>query len=154
MPAYMRNAIPWDRFECAVFSRPIRYRLPPMSSLQVAFLRGVNVGGKNRLPMAKLAAMFTSAGCSRVETYIQSGNVLFEVPAHRAGSVPARIERDLEAFFGHRIPVVIRTAAELRSVARKNPYLESGVDHRWLHVAFLAARPGAKLVSALDPALS
>ncbi len=51
--------------------------MPVNKAKHVALLRGINVGGKNKLPMKSLAALFTDAGCLNVETYIQSGNVVF-----------------------------------------------------------------------------
>ena len=120
-------------------------------STEIALLRGVNVGGKNRLPMKELTAMFAAAGCLRAETYIQSGNVIFEPPAARAKEIPTRIERELAARFGHPIPLVIRTASELRAVVKQNPFLAGGADQDTLHVGFLAVKPSAKAVAALDP---
>ncbi|HVV46517.1 MAG TPA: DUF1697 domain-containing protein, partial [Bryobacteraceae bacterium] len=55
--------------------------------VQVALLRGVNVGGRNKLPMRDLAEMFENAGCTNVRTFIQSGNVVFRAPA----GVPANL---------------------------------------------------------------
>lgn len=120
-------------------------------STEIALLRGVNVGGKNRLPMKELTAVFAAAGCVRVETFIQSGNVIFERPAARAKEIPTRIERELAARFGHPIPLVIRTASELQAVVKLNPFLAAGADPDSLHVGFLAAKPSAKAVAALDP---
>ena len=54
----------------------------------VALLRGINVGGKNVLPMKELAAMFGAAGCTGVLTYIQSGNVVFHAPAAALNKLP------------------------------------------------------------------
>ena len=58
-----------------------------------ALLRGVNVGGKNKLPMADLRDIFTAAGCAAVQTYIQSGNVVFEAAPDLAGRVPEIVTR-------------------------------------------------------------
>ena len=58
-----------------------------------ALLRGVNVGGKNKLPMKDLAEMFSTAGCKEVRTFIQSGNVVFKAPASLAKKVPGLARR-------------------------------------------------------------
>ena len=63
------------------------------STTCVALLRGVNVGGKNKLPMRDLATIFEQAGCDAVETYIQSGNVLFKAEPDLAAAVPHAIEQ-------------------------------------------------------------
>jgi uncharacterized protein (DUF1697 family) len=121
------------------------------ASTHVALLRGINVGGKNRLPMAELVAMFERAGCSDVRTYIQSGNVVFSAPAPVAAQVGTKVSAAIEKQLGLRVPLVLRTAAELRAVAAKNPFLGAGEDTARLHVAFLSALPTAAAGAALDP---
>src|SRR5271163_4473886 len=88
----------------------------------VALLRGINVGGKNKLPMADLSALFTGAGCAGVQTYIQSGNVVFDAPAAVADGLPVRIQQAITDRFGYRIPVVMRTAGDLAAISRGNPF--------------------------------
>ena len=78
----------------------------------IALLRGINVGGKNKLPMKDLAALFRDAGCDRVQTYIQSGNVVFQATPALASCIPALIAKAISESFGYRVPVVTRTADE------------------------------------------
>src|SRR5262245_12012433 len=101
-------------------------RRQPPSARYAALLRGINVGGKNKLPMKDLSAIFASAGCTGVETYIQSGNVVFEAPRAVADALPGEIARLIAARFGYRIPVILRSAEELDEVARRNPFLARG----------------------------
>jgi uncharacterized protein (DUF1697 family) len=117
----------------------------------VALLRGINVGGKNILPMKELAAMFVGCGCGNVATYIQSGNVVFSASAGVAKGLAGLITREIEERFGIRIPVVMRTAEELGAVIRDNPYLNAGVPEELLYVYFLADVPAAGTVGKLDP---
>ena len=117
----------------------------------VALLRGVNVGGNNLLPMRDLAKLFTAAGCDRVSTYIQSGNVVFSATADVAARVPAAVGDAVERRFGFRVPIVIRTTDELRDVIRVNPFLDRGADPSALYVAFLADAPSARSIATLDP---
>jgi uncharacterized protein (DUF1697 family) len=117
----------------------------------VALMRGVNVGGKNRLPMKDLAAIFAGAGCADVVTYIQSGNVVFRATDACAARVPAAVAKAVADRFAFRSPVVMRSAAELRAVARGNPYRKAGADVDALHVLFLADCPAAARVAELDP---
>lgn len=117
---------------------------------RVALLRGINVGGKNKLRMADLSALFTKAGCAGVQTYIQSGNVVFDAPAAVADGLPARIERAIADRFGYRIPVVMRTAGELAAISRGNPFLAGGAAPDTLHVVFLPGVADADRVAALD----
>jgi hypothetical protein len=79
----------------------------------IALLRGLNVGGKNRLAMADLAAAFEAAGAGAPRTFIQSGNVLFEAPAARAPGLAEAARRTLASRHGLEVPVVLRSAAEL-----------------------------------------
>lgn len=113
----------------------------------VALLRGVNVGGKNVLPMKDLAALCVAEGCSDVRTFIQSGNVVFSADPTAAESLPARLADAIERGFGFRSPVVLRTAEDLAAVPANNPFPDT--DH--VHVVFLADRPDPAAVSALDP---
>jgi uncharacterized protein (DUF1697 family) len=120
----------------------------------VALLRGLNLGGKNRLPMKALKATFEEAGCRDVRTYIQSGNVLFAVPAARARGLATRLTGLVAARHGLRVPVVLRSVEALRAAVRGNPLLEGGADPATLHVAFLAEPPAPAAAAALDPGRS
>jgi uncharacterized protein (DUF1697 family) len=119
-----------------------------MPDSRLALLRGINVGGKNKLPMRELAAMFEGAGCGNVRTFIQSGNVIFTAGAKVSASLGAVIASKIEEQFGHRVPVILRTAQQLREVVSNNPFPDSPDN---LHVMFLADRPSAAKISALDP---
>ena len=116
----------------------------------VALLRGVNVGGKNRLPMADLRDIFTAAGCAAVQTYIQSGNVVFESAQDLAERVSDIVTSAIRRKFGYETAVVMRSSEELRRVVASNPFDISG-DPRFLQVAFLEDTPGSEAVSRLDP---
>lgn len=122
-----------------------------MTGANVALLRGINVGGKNKLPMADLAAMFREAGCDDVRTYIQSGNVVFRAGPALAGDIPSLISASILDQFGYRIPVVTRTASEFREIVKANPFSESGTEANKLLVLFLADLPDRAQVEALDP---
>jgi uncharacterized protein (DUF1697 family) len=113
---------------------------------QIALLRAVNVGGNNRLAMADLARLAREAGATDVETYIQSGNLVYSAP-DRDGFA-ARLEAGLSAV-GVRSPVVTRTLAEWRSVAYNSP--EALGDPTSLYVAFLRDLPAASQVATLNP---
>jgi uncharacterized protein (DUF1697 family) len=117
----------------------------------VALLRGINVGGKNRLPMNDLATMFKDAGAQEVRTYIQSGNVIFRADAARIGRLGTAIAKAMQADLGWSVPIVIRSAAELGAAVKGNPFLEEGIAAGALHVGFLLDRPARARVAALDP---
>jgi uncharacterized protein (DUF1697 family) len=118
-------------------------------SSYVALLRGINVSGRNKIPMAELRTLFETLKCEDVVTYIQSGNVVFSSlakPVKVANDIAAGIKRE----FGFEIPVVVRTRAELAKVAASNPYLVTGADESKLHVTFLAEKPTAAAIATLD----
>jgi uncharacterized protein (DUF1697 family) len=113
----------------------------------VALLRGINVGGKNKVPMAELRALVDSLGLREVSTFIQSGNVLFTaVKAVAPETLEAIIEREL----GVRSTVVLRTARQLDAVIAANPFTE--VDLSTLHVGFMAEQPPAAAMKRIEAA--
>jgi uncharacterized protein (DUF1697 family) len=125
----------------------------PVNTPHAALLRGVNVSGKNMLPMKELARMFSDAGCANVRTYIQSGNVVFEAPPGAPGIAEA-IQTKIEKRYGYRVPVILRTSAQLLKTIRDNPFLKAGAHEKTLYVYFLAHTPDAGAIAALDPARS
>ena len=111
----------------------------------VALLRGINVGGKHSVPMARLRALCESLGYADVTTYIQSGNVVFTA---KKTVVPGAFEKALTTEFGFEIPVVLRTRAELARVVDDDPFPKAERAH--VHVGFLATKPAAAAVKAID----
>jgi uncharacterized protein (DUF1697 family) len=121
-----------------------------MNGTHVALLRGINVGGKNKLPMKDLARMFVAAGCGGVRTYIQSGNVIFRADEPVAARIPQLISKAIEDEFGYRIEILLRTLEQLRRTVLGNPFLEAGCDPAWLHVAFLSAAANTEALQQMD----
>ena len=117
----------------------------------VALLRGINVGGKNKLPMKDLVGIFDEAGCVAVRHYIQSGNVVFDAAPTLAAKIPALVQTAIEKGFGLRIPLVVRSEKELLAAIAGNPFIAEGADPDALHVMFLGEQPAKAAVAALDP---
>lgn len=119
---------------------------------RVALCRGVNVNGR-RLAMTDLAAAFERAGCREVETYIQSGNVVFAGGEPAEDRLVARLRAAITEASGLDVPLVVRTAAELAAVVSDNPFLAGPAPSpdADLHVTFLADHPSAARVAALAP---
>ena len=113
----------------------------------IALLRAVNVGGTGALPMAELKSMCADAGFWCVETYIASGNVVFDSTAKPA-KVKAELEARLLAFAGKPVAVVIRTAREMVAVQKGNPFRKA--EPKYTYVVFLDRRPPR---DALDHAI-
>jgi uncharacterized protein (DUF1697 family) len=118
----------------------------------VALLRGINVGGKNILPMKSLAEIFRNAGAEDIKTYIQSGNVLFR--AAHPDKIAAKVSAQILTDFSLKVPVITRSAAEIAAATTANPFLQSGIDPSLLHVVFLAGQPSPEQIAKLDPTRS
>jgi uncharacterized protein (DUF1697 family) len=106
----------------------------------IALLRAVNVGGTGKLPMSDLKAMCEDAGFSKVQTFIASGNVVFESKAS-ASKVKCDLEARLLAYAESPIGVVVRTAAEMAAVLKANPFPMAAPSHTI--AIFLDASPPA-----------
>ncbi len=128
-------------------------RVSAAETTHVALLRGINVGGKNKLVMSALVALFGAAGCREVRTYIQSGNVVFRAASALAARLADELQRRIQREHGLSVPVVLRTADELEHVVRGNPFLRAkgGASEEFLHVAFLANEPARSALATLDP---
>jgi uncharacterized protein (DUF1697 family) len=115
-------------------------------STHVALLRGINVGGRTKVPMKDLRATFEALGFTDVATYIQSGNVVFDAKsAPKAAAIEGRIART----FGFDIAVVLRTPKELAGVIDANPFPD---DTAKVHVMFLNQAPTAAAFAKIDSA--
>jgi len=119
-----------------------------MPDTRLALLRGINVGGKNKLPMRELAGMFEDAGCEDVRTFIQSGNVIFTASAGVSKGLAGVVASKIEERFGYKVPVILRTAQQLLDVVSNNPFPDA---EDMLHLMFLADRPSPAKIAALDP---
>ena len=116
----------------------------------VMLLRGVNVGGHNRLPMKALIGALEEAGATQVRTLLQSGNAVFSVQAARAERSAAAAMRLLVKSVGFEPRFTLRSAAEFGRTARTHPCDAPKRDPSSLHVGFLAARPTAPAVRTLE----
>ena len=106
-------------------------------SKYVAFLRGINVGGKNKIKMEALREMFAALGCSSVKTYINSGNVIFETAETNEKKLAAKIETAIEKEFSLSIKVMVRTVDEIEEIIKNNPFARQFENDKDLHVLFL-----------------
>jgi len=93
----------------------------------VAFLRAINVGGSHVVKMDALKAMFEDSGFTKVETFIASGNVIFETPSRDLGAVERRIEQFLERALGYEVVTFIRSLEDVAAIARYQPFPASAM---------------------------
>ena len=112
----------------------------------ISMLRGVNVGGHNKIKMDALRALYTSLKLRDAQTYVQSGNVIFRTDERDIARLTKRIEDGIERKFGFRPDVILRTAAEMRDVVARNPFAKRrGIEPGKLLVTFLASDPPAEV---------
>lgn len=113
----------------------------------VAFLRAINVGGNAIIKMTDLKRMFETAGMENVQTYIQSGNVVFECAEKGISVLEKQIESQLEGAAGYKIHLFVRMMRQLQSIVKKNPFEAKAGE--MAYVAFLNQKPEAKNRQAL-----
>jgi uncharacterized protein (DUF1697 family) len=114
----------------------------------VALLRGINLGGHNKVAMADLRQLVASLGHTDVATYIQSGNVVFGHASRSAAALATQLEQRIAKATGFAVPVVLRTAAEMARVIAANPFPR--VDPDYLHVMFVGTALADDALGALD----
>ena len=116
----------------------------------ISLLRGINVGGHNKVPMKQLATLFETLGFSDVRTFIQSGNVVFKAPKSSTESLSKKIEKSIEAEFGFSVSVVTRTPEDLTRAIEGNPFRkECKAEPAKVHIAFLGGPPSAEATKKL-----
>jgi uncharacterized protein (DUF1697 family) len=104
----------------------------------VALLRGVNVTGHHSIRMEQLRGLCDRLGFERVETYVQSGNVVFQAKTENPALLSKLFSESILDSFGFETPVIVRTSKEMENVVADNPFLkEKDVDSSKLHVTFL-----------------
>lgn len=118
----------------------------------LALLRGINVGGHNRLAMADLRGVMTSLGHADVATYIQSGNVVFTTAGPNMKVLAAELERAIADTLGVRPKVLVLSRDELSQVVAANPYPEE-TNPKCLHGVFRADAMGPDDIAAVADAL-
>lgn len=104
----------------------------------VALLRGINVGGHNKIKMDELRAMFSTLGFEDVKSYINSGNIIFEIRKTGNDKLVTKIEKAIAKTFSLQIKVVIRESAEVANLVKQNPFHDKMTDEKNLYVAFLS----------------
>ena len=102
------------------------------------FLRGINVGGHHKLPMAELRNTLTETGCENVRTLLNSGNIVFVTKQTNIRELESKIERHLSQIFKFPVPVILCTKIEIADLVNKNPFktINFHKDIR-LYVSFL-----------------
>ena len=118
----------------------------------ILLLRGVNVGGHRKVPMAELRALCGEIGFANVRTYLASGNVVADVRGGDAPSAAKALETAIEAHFGFPVDVIVRDHAYLRAVAESCPFPAADLEARQLHVTYFSAPVDEERFASVDRA--
>jgi uncharacterized protein (DUF1697 family) len=117
----------------------------------VALLRGINLGPNKRVKMDALRKSFESLGLKNVQTYIQSGNVVFRAGKTSSAALRKRIEERIIKDFGFSALTILRSQEELDRVVKANPFVKQhGASPESLHVVFLAETPETAVLKQLE----
>ena len=123
-------------------------------STWIVLFRGINVGGKNVLPMDELVRDLQSLHLEGVKTYIQSGNAIFRSSRKVSAALGAKIAAKIEDRHGFRPHVLILSADQLENAMESNPFPEAEAEPKTLHLFFLASPPAAPDIESLSAAKS
>ena len=115
----------------------------------IALLRGINVSGQKMIKMAELKTHFEALGYQDVQTYIQSGNIVFKAAGTTPSSLEQAISEKIREVYGFEVAVTVRRPEDLRHILDNNPFLQRGEDPERLYVTFLGALPAAAQVEKL-----
>jgi uncharacterized protein (DUF1697 family) len=116
----------------------------------IALLRGINVLGKNRLPMKELVVILERLGFQAVETYIQSGNAVFCGKKEKSSALSSRVSAAINKNRGFEPLVLVLGLDELDNAFASNPFPEAEAEPKTLHLGFLASRPKNPDLKALE----
>lgn len=121
----------------------------------ISLLRGINVSGKNKILMKDLKTLYEAQGFQNVITYIQSGNIIFEIDNQEdTKKLAIKIEKMLVEKYGFNVPSLVLTVEEITTAVQQNPFLvQNDIDITKLYITFLADHPNALLtekIKALD----
>ncbi|GAA2965336.1 DUF1697 domain-containing protein [Streptomyces enissocaesilis] len=133
-----------------------------MTTTYAALLRGINVSGHKKVPMAQLRALLAELGHREVRTYLRSGNAVFTTDAYDAtdacdaeeaeASLAAELEKAMETHFGFTVDCLVRSGAYLKAVADACPFPAAEPAGGQLHVTYLSHQVGPERFAPVDPA--
>ena len=119
-------------------------------AVYISLIRGINVGGHKIVKMDRLRAALEKLGFQKVQTYIQSGNIVFQLPKQSPSTISKTIKDAVGKEFGHSAEIITLTADEVKATLDGNPFLKKkGIDITKLHVLFLSGRPEAADINKL-----
>ncbi|SEK82562.1 Uncharacterized conserved protein, DUF1697 family [Maribacter orientalis] len=117
----------------------------------VAFLRGINVSGKRKVPMAELRAMCERLNLQNVKTYIQSGNIVFKSSMVQTNEIAILLHNEIQKHFNFNVPVIVKTVNELSQIIEKNPFVsQEDITANRIYFVLLNSLPAIELLENLS----
>lgn len=108
----------------------------------ISLLRGINVSGRNMIKMAELTKLFESLGYKNVQTYVQSGNIVFKSEDNDTIAISDKVEKAIKSRYGYDVSVLSFIAEELKDIIKNNPLLKhDNINEEYLHVTLLKDIP-------------
>jgi uncharacterized protein (DUF1697 family) len=123
-----------------------------MTTTYAALLRGINVGGNKKLPMAELRTVLEALGHGGVRTYLQSGQAVFSSPHGDEESLTGELRQAIEERFGFTVDVIVRDHAYLRAIADDCPFPAAELEPKQLHVTYFSEPVGPERFAGIDRA--
>lgn len=123
-----------------------------MTTTYAALLRGINVGGSRKVPMADLRTVLTGLGHQDVGTYLQSGQAVFTADHGDEESLAAELASAIAKHFGFDVDVIVRDHAYLKAIADNCPFPAADLAPKQLHVTYYSAPVDAQRFAEIDPA--
>ncbi|MGW3338060.1 DUF1697 domain-containing protein [Streptomyces sp. NPDC001009] len=123
-----------------------------MTTTYAALLRGINVGGSKKLPMAELRTLLTGLGHDEVRTHLQSGQAVFTASQSDEGILAGELSAAIEKRFGFPVDVIVRDHAYLTAVADACPFPAAELEAKQLHVTYFSAPVDAERFAGIDTA--
>lgn len=117
----------------------------------VAFLRGINVSRKRKVPMAELRAMCERLNLQNVKTYIQSGNIVFKSSMVQTNDIAILLHNEIQKHFNFNVPVIVKTVNELSQIIEKNPFVsQEDITANRIYFVLLNSLPAIELLENLS----
>ncbi|WP_298425114.1 DUF1697 domain-containing protein [uncultured Kordia sp.] len=119
-------------------------RTQPTNMIYIAILRGINVSGSKKLPMAELRMLLSNLDFEEVQTYIQSGNAVFKSEEKNQGKLGSQIAEAIKKQYDYDVPVLVKTIAQWKTAIANNPFTEEDISKQ--AITFLANKPEEKII--------
>ncbi len=119
-----------------------------MEKTYIALLRGINVSGQKKVPMAELRALLSEEGLANVRTYIQSGNVIFQSSEQNISQLELRIHNAIKSHFGFEVPILVKTPEQMQEIFDTCPFPEEKKINSYFMLLY--ATPDSQLVAEVS----